>query len=782
MADNNIIFSTEDSKLENDIHIDSYLWIEKEKARLQNIQDYDIGELKIDDEGLLCIARLAANICNTPCGAVDIVKSEMIDIIAKFGFEGTSVERKPSICTVTIEQDDVYIVEDTLVDRRFDENEYVKAVENKLRFYAGHPLRTKEGYNIGVVCVFDTKPKKLDDNQKDALKTLSKQVVNFFELKRQIKSLIAANALAEKLRKSKDEFFNNISHELRTPLNAINGYAEILSKCQLTDEQMEAIITIKNSSEYLISLINDILDFSKLKSGKLSLEYLPFNLYETVKLVYDLLLKKAEQKGLNFLFHYDKKIPAKIIGDKVRINQIIMNLVGNAIKFTGKGSVTIQISLFEENPTNITMQFSIQDTGIGIEEEKLSSIFNRYEQAEGGTTFRKYGGTGLGLNISKNLVELQGGKLNVKSKLGVGSEFYFQLKFDLPTNPIINQEVTKSIDYNLLKKLKILVCEDNNINIKLFEKILKSMVSEVAFAENGQIAIDILKNKSFDVILMDIHMPIMDGLKTTEYIRYNLKLDTPIIGHTANANISERDLCLEKGMNDYFLKSFIPQDIYEIISKNFLEHENTMCNRHKIENTVNSRKRRSKSYDCATPDDINKKIVFRKSKSKSDLVTQPFQENKETKNKSLYFIQTQSKELSGNDQSENITENSSSPRFDHVNIKTLEEYSGGDKEFKQEFIKLFLENFYQDIKSLEADVEAENMSQVNFWVHKMKSPLMMLGLFRLKDQLEKIKSLSLNSNSFEVICKLKEETKNFVKNMDYVYNELNEILIQLKKP
>jgi signal transduction histidine kinase/CheY-like chemotaxis protein len=859
------------SHYNNNFNVHPYIWQEKEKARLQNIEDYNINELQVDDEGLVCIARLAANICNTPCGAVDIVKSDIIEIITKIGFDDRYVDRTNSFCTNTIEQDDVLIVEDTLEDHRFDENKYVNAKENKLRFYAGHPLRTKEGYNIGVICVFDTQPKTLDDKQKDALKTLSKQVVNFLELKRQNKNLIAANALAEKLAKSKDEFFSNISHELRTPLNAISGYAEILSKCQLTEEQMEAVNTIKNSSEILIKLINDILDFSKINSGKLTIEHLPFNLQKTVKLVYDLLYIKAEQKGLEFKLNYDDGIPDIILGDKVRINQIIMNLVGNAIKFTERGSVRIDVSLIRENidekcvntecgknenkehfekcvknvkykkyqnfekcvknlteqsknienfekcknngkfekcercENNAIIKFSIKDTGIGIEEGKLKSIFNRFEQAEGGTTFRKYGGTGLGLNISRNLVELQGGKLNVNSKFGEGTEFYFELKFDLPKDIKVSelqpqplpQEVkdnstenieNNELDYNhLMKNLKILVCEDNPINIKLIELVLKSKVSELVFAENGQIAIDFLKNKSFnnnfDMILMDIQMPVMDGMKTTEYIRQSLKLDIPILGHSANFNESEREQALNIGMNDYFLKNFVAQEIYEKICKNILENKRRV--KINIKNEIlNPKNRRSKSNVCAVLK--NEKKDFPKiSKSKSYFEIRNL-ENINKNKSSFYFEKTPSKNVDHQSsekdqipQTDTFNENYGSPRFDHVNLKTLAEYSGGDKEFEQQFIEIFLENFHKDIKSLEADVHTENLSQVSFWTHKMKGPLLMLGLFRIIEQLEKLKTLSLNPDDK---IKLKLETEKFIKNINYIYIELKEILVRIKNP
>jgi signal transduction histidine kinase/DNA-binding response OmpR family regulator len=754
--------------------IKSYSWLDKEKDRLNNIIEYNINDIQIDDPELVSLAKLAAYICNTPIALVNIVTSDRIEHIGRYNFSNPSTARLNSFCTWLIEQDGIFEVKNAILDNRFSENEYVN--DYKLRYYAGCPLKSREGYNLGSLCVCDLKPNALNENQKDALITLSEQVVNYLDLKRKNKNLLAANALAEKLSNIKDEFFSNISHELRTPLNAIHGFAEILSKCQLTEEQINAVITIKNSSEILISIINDILDFSKINSGKISLDISIFNLNKTVKLVYDLLFKKAEQKGLEFILDYDPRIPEEIIGDKVRVNQIIMNLAGNSIKFTEKGSVRIDVNLIEETEQYARIKFSVKDTGIGISQDKINSIFKRFEQAEGGKTYRKYGGTGLGLNISKNLVEIMGGRLNINSVYGQGSEFYFIINFEKPTVLSSSKaDLNSIVNLSLLQELKILVCEDNPINIKLIEILLKSKVSELNFVDNGESAIELLNMKNFDLILMDIHMPKMDGIQTTEYIRNVLKSDIPILGFTANTTLDEREICLEKGMNDYFLKTFIPHVVFEKIIKNVKKYRKI-----KRSNSKNEIRRSKSNANLFTSKEklinnqkFNEELVNKKSKCTSILKTvRLYDPNNLNKKMSLFNVKKSSNEDDiENRQLENLKLDS--PRFDHVQIEKLKEYTSEDESFLKQYVEVFLNKFPQDVKSLEDSISSEKYSEVIFLTHKMKSPLLMLGLIRMNELLENIKTISTNPKDKVEIKRLFDR---FKINIEYIYEELRDIL------
>jgi signal transduction histidine kinase len=452
-------------------------WQEMEKRRLSDVLEYDMRNHDIDDPGLLAITKLATYICGTPMGFVTLVGQNYVDVLSRVGCDYTGVMRLNSFCTYAIQEDGFFEVEDVSKDSRFNENYYVKTQKTPPQYYGAWPIKSVDGNNLGTLCVVDTKPGKLNDDQIEALKTLREQVTVHLQLRKQNKELMAAKLKAEKLSRAMDEFISNMSHELRTPLNAINGYAHILNKTILTKEQEEAVEIIKNSSDILITLVNDILDFSKINCEKLKLEKIPFKLEKTVKLVYDLLLNKADQKNIILELVYDKNIPKQIMGDKIRINQILINLAGNAIKFTDKGSVKIQVKMKEETKDDISIDFLVKDTGIGINKNNLETIFERFEQAES-ETCRKYGGSGLGLNISKNLVELHGGKLKVRSVVGEGSEFYFTIKYAKvsESDKIKNFKLRSKLNLSNITDLKLLVCEDNLINIKLIKKKFENKV------------------------------------------------------------------------------------------------------------------------------------------------------------------------------------------------------------------------------------------------------------------------------------------------------------------
>jgi signal transduction histidine kinase/DNA-binding response OmpR family regulator/HPt (histidine-containing phosphotransfer) domain-containing protein len=586
---------------------------EKERKRLNSVLEIDLQQHDIDDPELLAITKLATYICDCPIGSVTLVGKDYNYFLSRVGIKSTGCERINSFCSASIEHDGFFEVADILKDERFVDNYFVKNMIPPPRYYCAYTIKSADGYNIGVICAADKTPgKKMSLAKIESLKTLRDQVMLYLQLKKQNKELKAANLKAEKLSNLKDEFMSNISHDLRTPLNAINGYSEILGRSELNKDQAEAVSIIKNSSEILITLVNDILDLSKINDKKLLLEKIPFNLKKKVKLVYDLLIKKAEQKNIKLEFNFDEKIPKKIIGDKIRINQIIMNLVGNAVKFTEKGYIKINVKLNEESKKNVKVDFSIKDTGIGIEEKKLSKIFERYEQT-GTEITRKYGGTGLGLNISKNLVELHVSELKVKSTVGQGSEFYFTITYEkVPENSEtylyskINKLNTK-LNYSNLSDLRLLVCEDNTVNIKLIQRLFQNKVAYLETAENGQIAIDLLKKKTFDVILMDIHMPIMDGIEATKLIRNNLKLTIPVIGFTANNSQQEKEFCLKIGMNEYVNKSFLSNEIFEKIS-NVLTIKRKTFEDNYYQNTSSNNKKKFENFTNMTRKKISKSV------------------------------------------------------------------------------------------------------------------------------------------------------------------------------
>lgn len=384
-----------------------------------------------------------------------------------------------------------------------------------------------------------------------------------------LNQLIKAKKELEDSMKVKEQFLANMSHEIRTPMNAIVGFTNLILKTELTQEQKQYIDAVKTSGENLLVIINDILDFSKIQSGKFAFEQIELNLSQLISALSELMLQKLDEKNLKLLIKIDEKIPQSLIGDPLRLNQILLNLVGNAIKFTEKGEVRVEVDLISEEEDILDVQFSVIDTGIGISLDKQLSIFNGFTQASNETT-RKYGGTGLGLTIVKQLIEMQGGAISVQSELGIGSVFTFNLKFkkfiaqDIEKNNVTQDEIL----VNNIPELKILLVEDNLLNQILAKKVLSDWKWNVEVAENGLIALEKIGKNYFDIILMDIQMPEMDGYETTRTIRTMLdspECDIPIIAMTAHAMSGEAEKCLKAGMNDYISKPFDTKELYSKI-------------------------------------------------------------------------------------------------------------------------------------------------------------------------------------------------------------------------
>lgn len=378
-----------------------------------------------------------------------------------------------------------------------------------------------------------------------------------------------AKAQLEESLKVKEQFLANMSHEIRTPMNAIIGFTNLLQKKDLGSESNQYLNAIQTSGENLLVIINDILDFSKLESGKVTFENIRFKLHELINMLVNLMHPKALEKNIKLTSEIDKDIPAILIGDPTRLNQILINLVGNAIKFTNSGEVKIYISTLKKTAKGIELKFSVTDTGIGIPEESLSKIFESFTQAANDTA-RRFGGTGLGLSITKQLIELQGGKIAVTSKVKQGSKFEFNLNF-IQESKTENKNLNVTNDHGNefpLKNVKILVVEDNSFNQILVEKLLERWQCEVEIADNGIIAIDKIKQHNFDIILMDIQLPEMDGYETTRFIRNEMespKCNIPIIAMTAHAFADEIQKCVNEGMNDYISKPFNESTLYDKI-------------------------------------------------------------------------------------------------------------------------------------------------------------------------------------------------------------------------
>ncbi|MCU0450886.1 MAG: ATP-binding protein [Bernardetiaceae bacterium] len=400
-------------------------------------------------------------------------------------------------------------------------------------------------------------------------------------LREQQEALTTAKDLAEASAKAKQEFMANMSHEIRTPMTAVLGMTDLLLEKDPSAEQTRLLQAMKSSADQLMALLNDILDFTKIESGKLTFEQRVINLNLVLQNMLVSNQVRAERKGLQVLLDVAPEVPNYFLGDPLRLSQILLNLFSNAVKFTDAGHVTTRVRLLATDETTVRIQFAIEDSGIGIDADKLGPIFSSFTQASSETT-RKYGGTGLGLSISKQLVEAQGGQISVESRRGVGSTFSFWLPFtrisehsaeahrtETPrqlTNPLVFAQPEQALTQ---RKGRILLVEDNDFNIMLVVGLLVKWGYEVETATNGRLGVNALRENPsrYDVVLMDVQMPEMDGYQATKAIRDELNNPVPIIAMTASALQGDVQKCLAMGMNDFVSKPFDKKVLAEKLAR-----------------------------------------------------------------------------------------------------------------------------------------------------------------------------------------------------------------------
>ncbi len=378
------------------------------------------------------------------------------------------------------------------------------------------------------------------------------------------KSLIKAKMKAEAATEAKSDFLARMSHEIRTPMNAVIGLTHLAMGTELSDKQYDYLKKIQKSSQALLTIINDILDFSKIEAGKLVVENIKFNLQTVLDNLYSIVNLKASKKGIEVHFDIDEKIPESLKGDPLRLGQVLINLTDNAVKFSNRGSIVISIELIDGKDENVRIKFSVRDEGIGLTSDQISNLFKSFHQVDGSIT-RRFGGTGLGLVISKQLVELMGGKLSVESIYGKGTLFFFEIPFLPATNSYgfgINDVLPEN--YN---GAKVLLVEDNPLNQQVISELIEQMGLEYDLAVNGREGYQMACKNKYDLVFMDIQMPEMDGLSAAREIRSHGLKDLPIVAMTAHAMVSDKEKSLQAGMNDHLTKPIDPEELSKVVKK-----------------------------------------------------------------------------------------------------------------------------------------------------------------------------------------------------------------------
>ncbi len=540
----------------------AYLEADNDLTHIENILEKSSQELFVANQ------QLKKN--------VEVISSQLervVDNIHEVIFE-TDLDGKWTYLNPAWEKLTGYDVEDCLGKSFTEYLQYVATSERqvlidlkKLNFESQHhiiEINTKEGEKKWL----DVSIQLSKDKEYKIVGCIG-TIVDISYLKETELALIEAKDKETLASRAKDEFLSTMSHEIRTPLNAVIGISHLLLMEDPKEEQIENLKTLKYSSEHLLGLVNDILDFNKIEAGSLELEAVDFSLTHILNGLQSTFQLKAEEKGIRFVIKKDDLLPNVLVGDSIRLSQILTNLVNNAIKFTEAGKVVLDIEVLQKSSNSIQLAFSVQDTGIGIPQEKLSKIFDSFAQANS-TITRKYGGTGLGLAISKKLLNLMDSELKVDSIEGKGSNFFFDIRFELSDkfDDIKPKHATTPPSYGSLEGLEILVVEDHKINILVIERFLKKWDVTYEIAENGLIATKRAKEKNYHLILMDLQMPVMNGYDASQEIRNSgtpNNRSIPIYALSASAGMDVKEKVKQFGMNGHISKPFNPSDLYQTL-------------------------------------------------------------------------------------------------------------------------------------------------------------------------------------------------------------------------
>ncbi|HEX2532231.1 MAG TPA: ATP-binding protein [Chitinophagaceae bacterium] len=541
-----------------------------EQERLQELYRYRILDTDAEKD-FDHLVELASLICGSEMSVLSLIDRDRQWFKARIGLSGTETSRETAFCSHTILQDEVLVVSNAQSDERFSSNPSVTG-DPFIRFYAGAPIISERGFKLGTLCVFDNHERPFLPHQEEALKRLSRQAAILMELRLKNEQLQAFAAEQEQLKskadaaaRAQEQFLSTMSHEIRTPLNGILGLTNLLLLEQPQPHQAEYLNALKFAGDNLLTIVNDILDYNKIQSGSIELERVPFDLQQLLHQVQRGHKVAAGQKGITLLAEVSPGLPARVIGDPNRLTQVLNNLIGNAVKFTKEGGVTLRVTQGARAAGKIRLVLSVSDTGIGIRPDQLESIFHRFTQANAGIS-REYGGTGLGLAIARRLVQLMGSDIEVESIPGSGSTFRFGIDLAVaeasPAAPGNTAAVSTSFP-----GMRVLLVEDQRINVMVMENLLRRWEVILDHAENGAVALEKLAVQKYDLVFMDMLMPVMDGVEATRILRETHHYRGPIVVVTADAFVQQQDKWEAMGFDDFILKPFHPVSLMEKLDK-----------------------------------------------------------------------------------------------------------------------------------------------------------------------------------------------------------------------
>lgn len=533
------------------------------------------------------LTALAAELLNVPISLVSLIDTDRQWFKSSVGVDVPESGRDIAFCSHAILGEDLFVVPDATKDARFHDNPFVTEPPH-IRFYAGAPLRSADGFAYGTLCVIDDQPRELSEEHASILRGLARQATAQLELRRRNRELEAemqtrreaekqledARCKADEANLAKSTFLAQMSHEIRNPLGSIIGFSEqlALQEDAAFEQQRDWIDTIRGTADHLLSLVNDVLDVSKIEAREMSFESLPTDVAELVEQTAAMLRPGAEAKGLKVETDLDPDMPEAVLTDPTRLRQVVVNLVGNAIKFTQRGGVTLRLR-YERDASPPRIRLAVRDTGPGLDEAALGKLFRAFSQGDDGVA-RRHGGTGLGLHISREICRQLGGDLRVESEVGKGSTFECELPAEAVDPALLRGPArgdhAASACVGGGSRCRVLVADDCEANRKLFGLMLRRAGYEVAFAENGQEAVDACKQSAggcgYHLVLMDMQMPEVDGLEATRRLRA-MGYRRPIVALTADATIETRNKAEESGCDDFLAKPLRSQHLLDTMAR-----------------------------------------------------------------------------------------------------------------------------------------------------------------------------------------------------------------------